>query len=128
MESTMRVVLSAILFVLSACGQPPDAIKAGNPADPATAQEHIDFFIDTQAVKREYLVLGYVSAERTARTAGESVEDAELIAEMKRQASRLGADGIILESLFTDSDSSLVSGFKDTLERKRARALAIRLR
>ena len=126
--STMRLAILAPVFMLIACSATPEDSKTNVPAPAGIDPGEVRFFIDTQAVNGNYDLLGHVSAQRTARTAGEPVEDAELIADMKQQAARLGANAIVLESLFTNADSSLVSGFKDTVERKRARALAIRLR
>ena len=124
----MKLIVLAAALALLSCAETSGISPIGKgiyaPSDP----KQIRFFIDTQAIKRDYIVLGYVSAELNAPSEDKAVEDSELIALLKNKAATLGADAIVLESLFADSDVNNVSGFKSNMERKRARAAAIKVK
>jgi hypothetical protein len=122
----MKLLVLAVILTLVGCAESAGISPIGKVLYAPTDPTQVKFFIDTQAIKRNYIVLGYVSAELSASANDRPVEDSLLIASLKAKAATLGADGIVLESMFVDNDTSFISGFKSNVERKRARAAAIK--
>lgn len=124
MTRLMPLLLAAAM--MHGCADTDGISVIGRSAYAPVEPSSVRFYIDSQAVKRDYSVLGYVSAELAATSPDKPVEDSELIRMLKAKAASLGADAIVLQSMFVGEDDSIVSGFRSDVEKKRARAAAIK--
>ena len=124
----MRLFPALSILMLCACSGSQDVVRTNQANYPATNVESIDFYIDSDAVKSDYRVIEIVRVEQESRVAGTPVEDWEIINALKARAAALGADSIILEAIFTSSEGVSINSRADYVERKRGRALAIKLR
>jgi hypothetical protein len=80
--------------------------------------------LDPQAIGRDYEVIGYVSAQKTAGWTFTMVPEEEVVAICRQKAASLGAHAILLDPIQDDS----IPWQQNSLNRKTAHAAALRFK